>query len=146
MSECWRSTPIGISSSQGTLFGRNALAGVVQYVSARPTADFNGFGEVTFGQYDLRPVEGAVGGPLTDALGARVSVLSFDRGPDLYNDFLKVRQGDLVQKSDQIELQLYSKQGLKLCRLDTRLPASLTIMGEDSAPNVPIEVSHQSGC
>jgi iron complex outermembrane receptor protein len=58
---------------QGTLFGRNATGGLVQIVSAKPTRDLSGFLTVTGGSYGQIATEGAVSGPLSDTLRARLS-------------------------------------------------------------------------
>ena len=58
---------------QGTLFGRNATGGLVQIITRKPTREFEGYGELTGGQYGLVQFDGAVGGPLTDDLRARLS-------------------------------------------------------------------------
>ena len=61
---------------QGTLFGRNSTGGLVNFVTARPTATPEGFIELTgarFGEYKL---EAAVSGPLASSLSGRLSVVS----------------------------------------------------------------------
>src|SRR3546814_4101137 len=35
---------------QGTLFGKNTTGGLVHFISATPTADLSGYGNVTYGQ------------------------------------------------------------------------------------------------
>ena len=59
---------------QGTLFGRNATGGLIHVVSARPTESFEAQGELTFGSYNQRKFEGALSGPLSDAVRARFAV------------------------------------------------------------------------
>lgn len=59
---------------QGTLFGRNATGGVINFVTAKP--DLTGFGAsatLQYGNYDTRRAEGMVNVPLTDTLGVRVA-------------------------------------------------------------------------
>ena len=51
---------------QGTLYGRNATAGVVNIVSAEPTDDYQAFGSIEFGNYNETRVEGMVNIPLVD--------------------------------------------------------------------------------
>lgn len=58
---------------QGTLFGRNATGGLVQYTTVKPTDKFEGFGNVSYGQYDDMMMQGAVNLPLSSWLSARVS-------------------------------------------------------------------------
>ncbi len=60
---------------QGTLFGRNTPAGIVKFDTAKPTDETEGFLSAAYGRLGTRKVEGAIGGPLTDDLAYRVSVL-----------------------------------------------------------------------
>ncbi|MFQ5488452.1 MAG: TonB-dependent receptor plug domain-containing protein, partial [Gammaproteobacteria bacterium] len=59
---------------QGTLYGRNTTGGLVHFISKKPTEHWEGYGEVTGGSFDQVKFEGAVGGPITDNLLARVSI------------------------------------------------------------------------
>jgi len=60
---------------QGTLYGRNTTGGLVQFVSKQPTATADGFAEVQVASHDETRFEGAMGGPLTDSLQGRASLL-----------------------------------------------------------------------
>lgn len=61
---------------QGTLFGRNATAGLVHYVTAKPTFEPQGFISLGGGRFDEIKAEGGIGGALTDKVAGRVSFLS----------------------------------------------------------------------
>ena len=64
---------------QGTLFGRNATGGVVQYVTRGATDDeFNGYVEASYAEYDRSTVEAAFGGALGSNVRARFA--SVNRG------------------------------------------------------------------
>ena len=59
---------------QGTLFGRNATGGVINFVTAKP--DLSGVGAsatLQYGNYNTRRAEGMFNMPLTDTLGVRVA-------------------------------------------------------------------------
>jgi iron complex outermembrane recepter protein len=59
---------------QGTLFGRNATGGVINFITAKP--DLSGFkaaGDVEYGNYDSIRVKGMVNVPLGDVFGVRVA-------------------------------------------------------------------------
>ena len=58
---------------QGTLFGRNATGGAVQFISAQPTDSLDGYVRLTYGEYNQTIAEAAVSGPLSDALTVRLS-------------------------------------------------------------------------
>ena len=64
---------------QGTLFGRNATGGLVQYVTVKPTDEFGGYGTATYGQYDQVRFQGAVNLPLAEGFSSRVSLASHQR-------------------------------------------------------------------
>lgn len=58
---------------QGTLFGRNATGGAVQFISNQPTDSFDGYLSATYGSYNQTIVEGAVSGPLGESASARIA-------------------------------------------------------------------------
>jgi len=60
---------------QGTLFGRNATGGAVQFISNKPTKEFEGYAGLTYGRFNQLIAEGAVSGPLTDNLQYRLSFI-----------------------------------------------------------------------
>lgn len=53
---------------QGTLFGRNASAGLINIVSKAPEKTFAARGEVTYGNYDYWRLAGRVTGPISDSI------------------------------------------------------------------------------
>ena len=60
---------------QGTLFGRNTPAGTVKFESARPTQKLEGYGRLSYGQFNTSNFEGAVSGPVVPSvLSARLSL------------------------------------------------------------------------
>lgn len=65
-----------LKGPQGTLFGRNATGGLVHYISRKPTREFEAFADLTYGRYNQVRFEGAVSGPLTETVAARLSVMS----------------------------------------------------------------------
>ena len=58
---------------QGTLFGRNATGGAVQFISAQPTDKLDGYLSAIYGRFNQTILEGAVSGPLSDTLTARIA-------------------------------------------------------------------------
>jgi len=61
---------------QGTLFGRNATGGAIQFISRRPTKEFEGYGTATFGRFNQQIFEGAVSGPFSDRWQGRLAFIS----------------------------------------------------------------------
>ena len=60
---------------QGTLFGRNATGGAIQFISNRPTETFEGFANLTVGNYNTTILDGALSGPLGDAVQGRLAFI-----------------------------------------------------------------------
>lgn len=76
-----------IRGPQGTLFGRNTTAGIIKFNTVRPSQEFSGYAKGSWGTFNTINLEGAVGGPLSDTLAARVSVLKRDRDDWITNGF-----------------------------------------------------------
>lgn len=83
-----------LKGPQGTLFGRNATGGLVNTVTVKPTVDFEGYGEFTAARFDQYRFEGAVSGPLSDRLRARVAFLSNLQGEILKNVYVDASAPD----------------------------------------------------
>lgn len=62
-----------LKGPQGTLFGRNATGGLVQYITNKPTDEFEAYGDLTYGSYNTVRFEGAVSGPISDNFKGRLS-------------------------------------------------------------------------
>lgn len=59
---------------QGTTYGRGATAGAINLVTKRPGNRLDGYARFTYGNYDLRIFEGAIGGPIAgELLQARIA-------------------------------------------------------------------------
>jgi iron complex outermembrane receptor protein len=58
---------------QGTLFGKNATAGVINITTARPANELGGAIDATVAEMDEYRVKGTVTGPISETLGARLS-------------------------------------------------------------------------
>ncbi len=63
-----------LKGPQGTLFGRNATAGVINIVPNKPSQEFEGFVKTRLGSQDRVRVEGMVNTPLNDALALRGNI------------------------------------------------------------------------
>lgn len=77
-----------LKGPQGTLFGRNATGGLVQYVSNKPEIGAaDGFVDVTGGSYSSLRVEAAKTFSLSDTVAMRLALLSDTHDPVMKNDF-----------------------------------------------------------
>lgn len=77
---------------QGTLFGKNAIGGAVNVISKRPGDEFEADISVTGGSFDRIDAIASVSGPISDKLGARLTLGTFNR--DGYVD--RVLVGDTL--------------------------------------------------
>ena len=58
---------------QGTLYGKNAVGGAINYITKRPTSDWTGEVRVQLGKFDTREFYGFISGPIVeDKLAMRV--------------------------------------------------------------------------
>lgn len=64
---------------QGTLFGRNASAGLINIVTAAPSLDPHAYAEASFGNYDARRFAAGLTGALAPDLAARIDGVWFQR-------------------------------------------------------------------
>lgn len=74
---------------QGTLFGKNASAGVLSIVTARPTSTFEAKGDVTIAEDNEYRVKGTLSGPISDTLRVRVGGFYNNVQGPAYNVTLK---------------------------------------------------------
>ena len=86
---------------QGTLYGRNTTAGVVNVITKKPDEEFGGFLDVSYGDYEYIRARGAVNLPLSDTVRQRFSLFHTKR--DGYVD--NVFNGDDIDGRDMYALR-----------------------------------------
>ena len=105
---------------QGTLFGRNTTGGAVLFTPQKPTNNFEGYGQATFGSYNWHEFEGAVNVPIISdkvllRLAADISqrdgyttdVGPFFPGKDYDNrDYWAFRGSLVIRPSDDFENEI----------------------------------------
>jgi len=67
-----------LKGPQGTLYGRNTTAGLINFVTQKPSTEFEARAVAEFGNYDTHNFEGMVSGPLGDRVQGRVSFRTED--------------------------------------------------------------------
>ncbi len=81
-----------VKGPQTVLYGRSAFAGAINYVSKRPTDQFEGDISALAGRFDKYEIKGAIGGPIGNGLSARANFGYYDTGGEYRNP---VTGGDL---------------------------------------------------
>jgi len=80
---------------QGTLYGRNAIGGVINVISNAPSENFEAAANLGYGDYDQVRLDAAVSGPLSDRIRARVAGLYSKHDGYTKNVFPGIEQRDL---------------------------------------------------
>lgn len=86
---------------QGTLFGRNTTGGALNFVTKRPTDNFEGYASAQFESFDGRRLEAAINVPVTEGFGLRFAGNYVKR--DGYT--VNVTDGSRIDGRDQFSLR-----------------------------------------
>jgi len=113
---------------QGTLFGRNASAGLINIISKKPSFNFGAYGEATIGNYNFRRLAIGVTGPISESLAFRLDgvLVKRDGFYDDNNNDTDVNDRDryftraqlLYEPNDQLSVRMigdFSKREEKCC-------------------------------
>ena len=74
-----------LKGPQGTKFGRNAVAGLINMITARPTGEFGGSYSLELGNLASTQFNGHINMPITDSIRARLAVVSKKRDGTTHN-------------------------------------------------------------
>ncbi len=120
---------------QGTLFGRNASAGLIHVITAKPKFENEGTAEATYGNYDFWRGQIGLTGPISDTIAYRIDGVYTKRdgfmhdvisGRDVNDrDRWLVRGQLLFAPTDQLDVRIigdYAKRNEECCAA-TYLPA-----------------------
>jgi iron complex outermembrane receptor protein len=104
---------------QGTLYGRNAIGGLINTTTKHPTDDYSGEFRVAVGNYQYTKVEGTFAGPITDRLSFRVGGYLLDQNQGYFHNLVpgKPSEGD-VRHDPYMDVQLQYKDAKNLLWLD----------------------------
>ncbi|PKP81651.1 MAG: hypothetical protein CVT79_09650 [Alphaproteobacteria bacterium HGW-Alphaproteobacteria-18] len=86
---------------QGTLFGKNASAGVISVVTKKPTEDLTAEMSLGYGSYDEINAYGAVSGPIANGVTARLSAYSNTRDGYIKNVNPNATQKRVNERNEQ---------------------------------------------
>ena len=74
-----------LKGPQGTKFGWNAVAGLINMITARPTGEFEGAYSIELGNLSTTQFNGRVNIPISDSMRSRFAVVSKKRDGTTYN-------------------------------------------------------------
>jgi iron complex outermembrane recepter protein len=86
---------------QGTLYGKNTTAGAINITTRQPGFDLEGRAEISVGNLGFKQAKGAIGGPLSDTVAARLAVSGTSRNGTIFN----VVSGNRINEQDNIGLR-----------------------------------------
>ncbi len=127
-----------LNGPQGTLFGRNASAGLLNIITRDPSSTFQGSAAVGYGNYNTTTEKLYLSGPVATGVAANISVLNGWQGegwgrnitsnaPVGYNDPLIVRSKWLFDLSSTTRLRVsadYSQSSSDLGAYTNNIPGT----------------------
>ncbi|MEN5170509.1 TonB-dependent receptor [Brevundimonas pondensis] len=148
-----------LKGPQGTLFGKNTSAGVINIITEAPSFTPGFSAEATYGNFNAWGVAGSVTGPITDQIAGRLYVAKRERdgfydvitgaGPrqekdDQNQNFWTARGQLLILPSDEVSIRLiadYSKRD-EYCCVSTQVRTgqtygAITAVGGQQQPPAP---------
>ena len=148
-----------LKGPQGTLFGKNTSAGVINIITEAPSFTPGFSAEATYGNFNAWGLAGSITGPITDQIAGRLYVAKRQRdgfydvvtgpGPrqeqdDQNQDFWTARGQLLILPSDDVSIRLiadYSKRD-EYCCVSTQVRTGptygiITAIGGQQTPPAP---------
>jgi iron complex outermembrane receptor protein len=104
-----------LKGPQGTLFGRNTTGGAILLVPQEPKADFEGYVDLSKGNYDMTRLQAVANAPVSDSVRMRFGFEKMSRdgyientsgiGPRYFSDlnYITARASLIVDVADDIE-------------------------------------------
>ena len=125
---------------QGTLFGKNATAGLINIVTAGPSDEFDASVKTRFGTDDLIGVTAAVSGPLTDRFRGRLAIQHFEQDAYMTNTGGGPDGGAVDSNNIRLKLEADATESLTLAFTYERMEknvdgSSQQLLLIDSNPN-----------
>lgn len=99
---------------QGTLFGKNTIAGVLIFATGSPTDELSANLGVTSGENDTRRIEGNLNIPVYDTLLTRGAFVDWHDGGEVRNSFLNRRELQTDQSAGRLKFEINPSDRLRL--------------------------------
>ena len=109
---------------QGTLYGANALAGLVSLKANQPTIETRGNVALAMGRFNTQTISAAVGGALSPTVNYRLAVQSHSSDGYVINDFL--------QRDDTDDIDELSLRSIFTWRVSDNLDTKFTLFHVDA--------------
>lgn len=103
-----------LKGPQGTLFGQNSTGGAVNYIAAKPSADFSSSIKLGYGSFNERSAGGYVTGPLTNTLNARLAFKTERRAPSQFSPATGKELGRIDKSAARLMLDWQAGSDLKV--------------------------------
>lgn len=103
-----------LKGPQGTLFGRNAIAGAINVITAKPEDEFAGKGALTVGNEGILRYQGLITGGLSENLSGKLVINHREHDGFVRNTHLgkDVQDEDYISVRGQLRLSLASSEWL----------------------------------
>lgn len=99
---------------QGTLYGRNATGGAINFIMRKPGDEFDANGSVSYGNFDQLTIEAGVDVPLGGIGAIRASGIYSTRDGYNIHPNTNTRSGDQNTKAGRLSLRLEPAAGLTI--------------------------------
>lgn len=86
---------------QGTLYGKNTVAGAINITSKAPSFNFEGRAELSVGNLEFKQAKASISGPLSEDVAVRIGFAATNRRGTVFN----VATGNYVNEQDNIGLR-----------------------------------------
>ena len=128
-----------LKGPQGTKFGRNSVAGVINLVTARPTDELGGYVDYEVGSLDRNLIKGAINVPISNDVRMRLAFASNTREGIVTNEAIK---DYFVQDTTEATFDDRNDQAIRLSLdwdINDITELKFTYSGQKSEDNRPQE-------